>query len=224
MKPSRSNQNRRAFTLVEMVTVILLVAFFLVMLLPALAPYQGSKRTKISCVNNLKQIGLAYRLWDNDNGDKYPMSVSVTNGGTMELFQNGSAFQNLAFLNYLPMSNQLSAPKILHCPADTDGFAATNSWSKLSNQNISYFVGLDASENDPRAILSGDDNFEINGASVKSGLLELSTNVPIAWTSARHKFTGNIGLADGSVQSVTISGLVNLVNQTGLATNRLAIP
>ena len=122
------------------------------------------------------------------------------------------------------MSNQLSTPKILHCPSDTDTFAATNSWSELNNQNVSYFVGLDASENDPQAILSGDDNFEINGVPVKSGLLEFSTNAPIAWSAARHKFAGNISLADGSVQSVTISGLTNLVHQTGLATNRLAIP
>jgi prepilin-type processing-associated H-X9-DG protein len=94
----------------------------------------------------------------------------------------------------------------------------------LNNKNVSYFVGLNASEDDPQAILSGDDNFEIGGIAVKSGLLELPTNSPIAWTVARHKFSGNILLADGSVQTVTISALTNLLHQTGLATNRLAIP
>jgi hypothetical protein len=77
----------------------------------------------------------------------------------------------------------------------------------------------------PQAILSGDDNFEINDVPVKSGLLELSSNTPIAWTAARHKFAGNIGLGRRlDFQTVTISGLTNLVHQTGLATNRLAIP
>jgi prepilin-type processing-associated H-X9-DG protein len=83
---------------------------------------------------------------------------------------------------------------------------------------------LDASAENPRTILSGDDNFEINGVAVKSGLLEFSSNTPIAWSAARHKFSGNILLADGSFQTATISGLTNLVQQTGLATNRLAIP
>jgi prepilin-type processing-associated H-X9-DG protein len=222
MKPNCSNRRSQAFTLVEMVIVIFVLVLLAAMLLPALSkPKYGHH---FSCVNNLRQIGLSYRIWDGDNGGKYPMDVSVTNGGTMELFQTGSTFQNLAFLNYLPMANQLSTPKFLHCPADTNGFAATNSWRELNNQNVSYFVGLDASAENPRTILSGDDNFEINGVAVKSGLLEFSSNTPIAWSAARHKFSGNILLADGSVQSVAISGLTNLVQQTGLATNRLAIP
>jgi hypothetical protein len=73
-------------------------------------------------------------------------------------------------------------------------------------------------------LLSGDDNFEIGGVPVKSGLLELSTNTPISWTAARHKFVGNIGLSYGSVQQVTQSGLRQAVQQAGFATNRLAIP
>ena len=147
------------------------------------------------------------------------MAVSVTNGGTMEM-----AAGTNAWLSFLVMSNQLSTPKILHCPADTNSFAATNSWVGLNNQNISYFVGVDASEDHPQTILSGDDNFEIKGVTVKSGLLELPTNAPIAWSADRHRFSGNICLGDGSVQTVTISGLKNLLQQTGLATNRLAIP
>ena len=217
MKPSRSNQSRRAFTLVEVVVVIVLLFFVAALLLPSMS---GSHRSsRVGCINNLKQIGLSYRLWEGDNGDKFPMSISVTNGGTM-----GLADGRNAWINFYVMSNQLSTPKILHCPADADTFVATNSWSKLSNQNVSYFVGLDANENDPQAILSGDDNFEINGTPVKSGLLELSPNTSIAWSAARHKFTGNILLADGSVQSLNNSGLTNWLHQAGSFTNRLAIP
>ena len=216
MKPSCSNQIRRAFTLVEVVVVIFVLAVLVAMLLPALAA--AKRHSGPNCINNVKQIGLSYRLWEGDNGNKFPMNVSVTNGGTM-----GLATGRNAWVNFLVMSNQLSTPRILHCPADTDG-SATNSWSGLNNQNVSYFVGLDASPDYPQAILSGDDNFQINGVPVKPGLLELSTNAPIAWSAARHKFAGNILLADGSVQSVTISGLTNLLHQTGLATNRLAIP
>ena len=72
--------------------------------------------------------------------------------------------------------------------------------------------------------LSGDDNFAINGVSVKSELLEVSTNMTVTWTAARHKFIGNIGLADGSVQQITTTNLQQAIQATGIATNRLAIP
>jgi prepilin-type processing-associated H-X9-DG protein len=217
MKPSRPNQSRHAFTLEEVLVVIAVLVVLAYLLLPRFTGSHHSSR--IGCVNNLKQIGLAYRLWASDNGDKFPMAISVTNGGTMGLGNGRNAW-----INFLVMSNELSTPKILHCPEDIGRFMATGSWGELNSQNVSYFVGMDAAEEYPQRVLSGDDNFEIGGVPVKSGLLELATNAPIAWSAARHKFAGNILLADGSVQSVTISGLTNLVHQTGLATNRFAIP
>jgi prepilin-type N-terminal cleavage/methylation domain-containing protein len=222
MNPRLSNQRSHAMTLMEVLVVIIILAVFVAMIIPAQSGPGKAKR--IFCLYNLKQIGLAYRIWAGDNGDKYPMDISVTNGGTMELFRSGSRYQNLVFLNYLVMSNELQSPKILYCPADTNGFAAANFSAGFGNQNVSYFAGLDANTNYPPAFLSGDDNFEISGVPVKSGLLEISSNTPIAWTAARHKFTGNIGLVDGSVQQETSYSLRQALQQTGLATNRLAIP
>ena len=103
-------------------------------------------------------------------------------------------------------------------------FAAKNFLRGFDNHNISYFIGVDADESDPQTVMTGDSNFEIGGVPVKSGLLEIPSNTPIAWSAARHKFTGNIGLADGSVQTVNNAGLSNLLYQTSLATNRFAIP
>ncbi len=187
------------------------------------------KATRIACVNNLKQIGIAYRLWEGDHGDKYPMAVSVANGGSMELIAAG----NVAAC-FQVMSNEVNTPKILLCPEDTRRVLATN-WSTLNNSNISYFVGLDAVESKSQMFLSGDDNFTISGIPVKSGLLELLTNTPVGWSSGRHvspnshfwtpdKYIGNIGLADGSVQQLTTDGLRQALQQTGVATNQLAIP
>src|SRR5262249_34461126 len=101
-------------TVLELVIVILCL-----FLLAAISlPYFVRSRTpacRINCTNNLKQIGLAFRTWALDNGDKYPMSVSVTNGGTMELV--GS---RLVFPHFLVMSNELSTPKVLVCPAQNE--------------------------------------------------------------------------------------------------------
>jgi hypothetical protein len=134
------------------------------------------------------------------------------------------------------MSNELSTPKVIFCPAASErGSAATNFGDDLKNK-ISYFIGVDATTNE-NILLSGDDHFLINGSPVKPGLIEVTSNAPIAWDSSRHvsvesrawffkKKTGwgNIGLGDGSVQSLSSSNLLEQIKQIGLATNRLAIP
>jgi len=126
------------------------------------------------------------------------------------------------------VSNELSTPKILWCPTDAGRTIATNFTTDFNNVKISYFVGLDADTNHPQAFLSGDDNFEIGGVPAKSGLMDLSSNTPVAWTAARHrnsgKNMGNIALSDGSVQSGSTADLQTRLRQTDLATNRLAIP
>jgi prepilin-type processing-associated H-X9-DG protein len=128
------------------------------------------------------------------------------------------------------MSNELSTSLILICPEDktrTRSMAGwpTNQFAGLSTANISYFVGVDVTnEMNPQLFLSGDCNFEIGRKPVKSGLLSVWTNDPVAWAATRHKGYGNLSLADGSVQSATSPSLRIYLGQTGLATNRLAIP
>jgi hypothetical protein len=53
--------------------VVAILAVLSAMLLPALAKAK-SKAQRISSVNNLKQIGLAVRVWSGDNGDRFPAS------------------------------------------------------------------------------------------------------------------------------------------------------
>jgi len=217
MKPRFSKKTTNALTRVEVMVIIVILALLVAIFLPVLAKAKR-RASKINCVNDLKQVGIAFRLWEGDNNNKYPMAVSVTNGGAMELIATG----NVAAC-FQVMSNELNTTKILLCPDDTRRVLATN-WSTLNNSNISYFVGLDAAETKPQMFLSGDDNFAIGGVPVKSGLLQLLTNTPVAWTKTRHKLYGNIGLADGSVQQLTTDGLRQAFQQTGVATNRLVIP
>ena len=139
------------------------------------------------------------------------------------------------YLNYLVMSNELNTPKLMCCPADNRRVRATTfaqalppnssaSATPFASNNVSYFIGLDADETIPNAIVSGDDNFLVSGVKPKPGLLLLWTNSPVAWTKDRHVNQGNIGLADGSVMGVSSPKLRDALVNTGTATNRLAMP
>ena len=227
MKLRVPDQKIAALTMIEAAVVVAVLTILVAMLLPALMPYHHVHT--VNCVNNLKRVGLSFRIWSGDNNDKYPMEVSVTNGGTMELVATGNVVAT-----FQVMSNELSTPKVIWC---LDQKAATSFTTDLDNSRISYCIGLDATGNHPQGILSGDANFETGGIPVKSGLLELSTNSNVAWTSARHfsgsshfwgkpwrQPYGNLLFADGSVQTFVNTNLGYPFSQTGLATNRLAIP
>jgi prepilin-type processing-associated H-X9-DG protein len=226
MKPRCANQRNHALTLTEVfvsaVIVCVLAGGAFLMLHRSKVVHRivpQNRSSLIQCVNNLKQIGLAFRIWEGDNGDKSPMQVPARVGGAME----PAALGNAAPI-FRVMSNELSTPRILLCPADADRSAAKDFTTGFDNSHVSYFAGVDAGDDKPAMFLSGDDNFAIDGFPVKSGLLLLATNAPVSWTAARHVNQGNIGLADGSVQMTSSSFLRQILVQTGVATNRLAIP
>jgi prepilin-type processing-associated H-X9-DG protein len=224
MKPRRSSQQRnQALTLIEVLVILTVITLVAALLLPALASAER-KAQRISCISFLKQIGLAYRVWAGDNFEQYPLWATGTNNGTAELLRKGVPDSQLVRWNFMTMSNELSTPIVLHCPSDDHTTPAYNFTNDFGNSNISYFVSLDASEDQPQMILSGDDNLIVNGAPVQSGVLNIPTNATAAWTNDRHPQGGNIGLADGSVGQITIAEQQQTLQQTGVATNRFAIP
>ena len=112
------------------------------MLLPALA--KAKKRAqRINCVNNLKQAALAFRIWAADHEDQFPMAVSTNKHGTSEWVEGGNAFRH-----FQVMAAELVTPKILVCPSDNRQPAS--GFRTLTNQKLSYFVGLDADQTKPQ--------------------------------------------------------------------------
>ena len=204
-------------TLFEVLVVIAVLLVLAAILLPALGKARA-RNSAISCVNNLKQVRLAFRIWSGDNGDKFPMSVSVTNGGTMELIARGTVFPHFQI-----MSNELSTPKLLLCPSDKRQLRATN-FNDFNDSNLSYFVGVDASETNSTMLLAGDRNLTLNKTALKPGLISLNAGDDVGWTTEMHQLAGNVLMADASVQQVSQSGLQFALKSTGTATNRLVIP
>jgi len=117
------------------------MSVFSLLLLPAMfVPALGKAKERaqsIQCRNNMKMIGLSFKTWSLDNQDRFPWSVSVTNGGTMELAIRGADNIDPNPIHFEVLSNELNTPKILICPGDKAKIAAYQFYH-LKAANVSY--------------------------------------------------------------------------------------
>ena len=225
------DRSKAALTLIEVLVMVAIFVLLAGLILPALKNHRQPAVQRINCVNNLKQIGLCFRSWGLDGGDGFPMSVSITNGGTMELVGKHSVFAH-----FLVMSNELSTPKLLFCPQE-------NGWRRKSatqfgeipagavkrtpltnDNNISYFVGVDARDTHPQMVLSGDRQLSLDGIPIQKQVLNLWTDSNVDWVKPLHNRGANICFADGRVSEIKIGKLKQTFAKTGVATNRLDLP
>ena len=191
----------RAFTLIELLTVMAIIAILASLLLPVLS--QGKARAqRIQCTNNLRQIGLAFHMFAHDHNNAFPMAVPTQLGGSLEYVQNGLKATNdfyFAFRHFQTLAAELATPRVLVCPADDR--LPTNSFAALQNENVSFFVGVKADYLRPRTILAGDRNVT-NDYARRNATMQLGPNQFLYWTAGLHRYKGNLLFADGSVEGV----------------------
>lgn len=213
------------FTVLELLVVVVMVFIIAGLVLPALV--RPPRRHYINCVNNLKQVGLAFRMWSDDNNNKYPMAYA--GNSLYPIINNAMAWDDVCttgqyqYTIFQAMSNELSTPKILVCQLDKRTAATNFTTDFNSNNRVSYFAGLDANEALPGSFLAGDWNLT-NGQSRVKGILSLQTNQNVGWTKDLHNQTGNVAMGDGSVQQIANAQLKSFLTNTGLAANRLMFP
>jgi prepilin-type processing-associated H-X9-DG protein len=229
-----SKQRNCGLTRLDVLAIVLLAGVFFT-LIYSMVPPNRHRAEQINCISNLKQISLPNRIWDGDNRATYrtwegesglirhAWEVAMkTNADTVGLNSG-----QVAWINVMrPSSNTFSSLKFLQCPADKETPTTTNAAGL--NIRMSYFLNLDANEEYPQEILAGDDNLAADNVPVKPGILDLSSNVSVSWAPGRHGRVNNIGLADGSVEGQSSSGLQNAIqystNGTPFPADRIAIP
>jgi hypothetical protein len=110
---------------------------------PAPEAPKSPAEASLQCLQNLKQIGLAFRVWAGDYKGRYPFNVGTNEGGTKEFCARGT--NNLdrnAFEHLKSLSNELNDPKILVCPMDRTKLPlqGEHNFQGLQSSNVSYQV------------------------------------------------------------------------------------
>jgi len=116
----------RSFTLIELLVVIAIIAILAAMLLPALGKAREQGR-KTVCINNLKQVSLAFGMYGNDFDGWFPPNCGYW-GGT-----------NLGYGQWVVclrpyFGSALEESKIMHCPTQNDGYAQNTPANQMGDR------------------------------------------------------------------------------------------
>lgn len=196
----------RAFTLLELLTTIAIIAVLAALLLPALQNSHRKAR-RVVCTSQLKQVGTAFQSWAHDHNDLYPMQVSTSAGGTKEFAEQTALNPNESFTyrHFQAVSNELLIAKVLLCPAEKSRTAARD-FESLRNENISYWLNNDAVFGHPSSPLAGDRNVRTSGRTEWT-FVQFGPGDAVEFSADLHGHRGNVAFGDAHVDTLDSAAL-----------------
>lgn len=216
--------NCRAFTLLELLVVMTIIAVLAALLLPALNQAKHAAR-RASCQNVQRHWGLALSLYQEENGDALPL-LSQGVGGPMNDWVQVTSVQSGAYwYNELPRSIGLRGAadyatdrpvfyqkdSLFHCPAaliPTDASAQGGALFSLAmNSKLGSTPGRPVrgtSVQQPTATVVFLENRLMGEAKVDPNQADSDLGIPVSYATrfaARHVDAGNMVFVDGHVEA-----------------------
>jgi len=183
----------RAFTLIELLVVIAIIAILAAMLLPVLAKSKD-KAKAIRCSSNIRQVGLAFMMYANDNKDQLPpLNTGNYNSGTAA--QGDWWFNILDQGKYVTASGQTN--DVWRCPAvqDTD----------ISSGVIGYY-GISWQGYGPLQDVANDAGGVIRFGTTSSGATLGSMKLPNIHRTSQIWMMGDVGVPKAAVWGDSFPG------------------
>ena len=135
-----------AFTLVELLVVLAIIAMLAALLLPVLGRAKEEARATV-CLANLHQVGLALQLYVQDNNNKMPVMWDAPTNAAAANPATTNATINQVLLNQLGNTN------VLRCPSDFYQ-AGGQSWYALTGSSYSWNFFLNGEDADHLVVLT----------------------------------------------------------------------
>lgn len=206
---------RQAFSRVELLTVTVVLLLLAGLLCMYLTKGRRSS-SRFACAFNLRQIGLAEFVFQNEHNGFPPWMLSKSRGGTLDYSDLGDQ----TFRHFQVQSNYITAWMLLICPQDTRR-AAIN-FESMVNTNVSYFVCLESKHDLPKSVMYGDRNITPQSSVV----LQTTQPASLGWVKSvgLHGDKGHLVFGDGHVEEINSPELARAIQETGIVTNHFAIP